>query len=140
MKLSIETVILLVVTIAIVGAVAAWAMGYISSSMTGTPDFTPQVQQCLPSKVYVQIKNLATVDIVKVEAKMGNTDLAVKYADGSAISNTKPIKPGETVQVVITNPGGNIGNVGERVTITITCTFADGKTTSKDVTDVVKSF
>jgi len=140
-KLSIETVILLVVTIAIVGAVAAWAMGYIGSSMTGTPDFTPQVQQCLPSKVYVQIKNLATVDIVGVSAKLSDgTSLDVKYADGSPISNTKPIKPGETVQVVITNPGGNIGNVGERVTITITCTFADGKTTSKDVTDVVKSF
>jgi hypothetical protein len=140
-KLSIETVILLVVTIAVAGAVVAWAMGYIGSSMTGTPDFTPQVQQCLPSKVYVQIKNLATVDIVGVSAKLSDgTSLAVKYADGSAISNTKPIKPGETVQVVITNPGGNIGNVGERVTITITCTFADGKTTSKDVTDVVKSF
>jgi hypothetical protein len=140
-KLSIETVILLVVTIAIVGAVAAWAMGYISSSMTGTPDFTPQVQQCLPSKVYVQIKNLATVDIVKVEAKMGNTDLAVTYADGTTpVDSAHPIKPGDTAQVVVKKPNGNIGNVGERVTITITCTFADGKTTSKDVTDVVKSF
>lgn len=140
MKLSIEMVILLVVTIAIAGAVAAWAMGYIGSSMTGAPDFTPQVQQCLTSKVYVQIKNLATVDIVDVKAKMNNTNLDVKYADGNPVSNTKPIKPGETVQLVITAPGASIGNVGQRVTITITCTFADGKTASKDVTDVVKSF
>jgi hypothetical protein len=134
-------VILLVVTIAIAGAVAAWAMGYIGSSMTGTPDFTAQVQQCLTSKVYVQIKNLATVDIVGVSAKMGTTTLTVTYADGTTpVDSAHPIKPGDTAQVVITNPGGSIGNVGQRVTITITCTFADGKLTSKDVTDVVRSF
>jgi hypothetical protein len=141
-KLSIEMVILLVVTIAIVGGVAAWAMGYIGASMAGTPDFTAQVQQCLTSKVYVQIKNLATVDIVGVSAKLSDgTSLDVKYADGTTpVDSAHPIKPGDTVQVVITNPNGNIGNVGDRVTITITCKFADGKLTSKDVTDVVRSF
>ena len=140
MKLSIETVILLVVTIAIVGAVAAWTMGYIGASMAGTPDFTAQVQMCRTDKVYVMIKNLATVDIVGVSARIGTTALTVKYADGSDISATKPIKPGDMAQIVITPPGtGTIGTVGQRVTITITCTFADGKVVSKDVTDVVKS-
>jgi len=138
-KLSIETVILLVVTIAIVGAVAAWAMGYIGGSMTGTPDFTAQVQQCKPDKMYAMIKNLATVDIVGVAARKGTTALTVKYADGSDISATRPIKPGDMAQIVITAGTGTIGAVGERVTITITCTFADGKVVSKDVTDVVKS-
>jgi hypothetical protein len=92
--------------------------------------------------VYVQIKNLATVDIVGVSAKLSDgTSLDVKYADGTTpVDSAHPIKPGDTVQVVITNPNGNIGNVGDRVTITITCKFADGKLTSKDVTDVVRSF
>jgi hypothetical protein len=138
-KLSIETVILLVVTIAIVGAVAAWAMGYIGSSMTGAPDFTAQVQMCRTDKVYVMIKNLATVDIVGVSAKIGTTALTVKYADDTDISATKPIKPGDMAQIKITAGQGTIGAVGQRVTITITCTFADGKVVSKDVTDVVKS-
>jgi hypothetical protein len=136
-KLSIETVILLVVTIAIVGAVAAWAMGYIGGSMTGTPDFTPQIDQCLVSKTYLKIKNLATTDIVGVAVKVGDTSCTVTYVDGSAVSSSKPIKSGDMVQLVVT---GYTANVGDRITFTIQCTFADGKLVAKDVQAIVKSF
>jgi len=136
-KLSIETVILLVVTIAIVGAVSAWAMGYIGASMAGAPDFTAQVDQCFTGKTYMKIKNLATTDIVGVEVKVGNLACTVTYIDGSSVSSSKPIKPGDMVQLVVE---GYTANVGDRITFTVVCTFADGKAVAKDVQAIVRSF
>jgi len=135
-KLSIETVILLVVTIAVVGAVAAWGMGYIGASMSGTPDFTPQVDQCLKDRTYLKIKNLATVDIVKVEVKAGDAPCAVAYIDGSPVNASKPIKSGDMVQLEVK---GYVANVGDRITFRIECTFADGKVVAKDVAAIVRS-
>jgi len=136
-KLSIETVILLVVTIAIVGAVSAWAMGYIGASMTGAPDFTAQVDQCLVDKTYLKVKNLATTDIVGVEVKVEGAACTVTYIDGALVNSSKPIKPGDMVQLVVT---GYSAKVGDRITFTVVCTFADGKVVAKDVQAVVRSF
>jgi len=136
-KLSIEAVILLVVTIAIVGAVSAWAMGYIGASMAGAPDFTAQVDQCFTGKTYMKIKNLATTDIVGVAVKADGADCVVKYIDGDPVSSSKPIKPGDMVQLVVT---GYSASVGDRITFTVVCTFADGKAVAKDVQAVVRSF
>ena len=140
MKLSIETVILLVVTIAVVGAVAAWGMGYIGASMAGTPDFTPQVDQCLRERTYIKIKNLATVDIVRVAVKAtvreAQQECDVTYVDGSLVDVAKPIKPGDMVQLEVR---GYTANVGDRITFRIECTFADGKVVAKDVAAIVRS-
>ena len=137
MKLSIETVILLVVTIAIVGAVSAWAMGYIGASMAGAPDFTAQVDQCFTGKTYMKVKNLATTDIVGVAVKADGADCVVEYIDGDPVSSSKPIKPGDMVQLVVT---GYTADVGDRITFTVVCTFADGKAVAKDVQAIVRSF
>jgi len=136
-KLSIEAVILLVVTIAIVGAVSAWAMGYIGVSMAGAPDFTAQVDQCFVNKTYLKVKNLATTDIVGAAVKVGDLTCAVKYIDSGEVSSSKPIKPGDMVQLVVT---GYSAKVGDRITFTVVCTFADGKVVAKDVQGMVRSF
>jgi len=135
-KLSIETVILLVVTIAIAACVAVWATGYMGTAMAGTADFVASIDQCYTDHMYIRIKNIASVDIVGVEVLVEGTSATVTDLSGVAISSSNPIKAGDMVQLNVT---GYTANVGDRLSITVKCTFADGKVVAKDLTAIVKS-
>ncbi|MEM2025086.1 MAG: hypothetical protein QXW94_02205 [Desulfurococcaceae archaeon] len=138
MKLSIETVLLFVVTICAAAAVAMWGMEYVGSTMTGAAEFYASVDQTRVDHAYVKVRNVGTVDISGVQVKLGGTELSVSYANGSSVGEGFILRAGEDVQLVVQRPGGSLGSPGDKLTFTVLCRFVDGKTAAKDLSAVVR--